>query len=242
MASDESASSVPATDLTVNQRIFIIQCYYKGGEKTRHALRCLQLRHGARNENLATIQAIVDLFESTGSVLEPAESITVDAKAVKFEKEEVDMDMPKVEGEIETVFVKADEEIILMNLENESKVDEVMPAIEPLPPPESPHIKKEKPPTVTDAPVTEKPRHIRKKVQKECPDCGKLCRRLLDHRRVYHPSSTQKYICKECGTECPTFDSLRYHRKSHLDPVICEFCSMSCLDEIALRRHQLVSM
>lgn len=46
---------------TLTQKIFVIKCYYVGGESARHALKCMMKRYGKHfdQHNLDSIQQII---------------------------------------------------------------------------------------------------------------------------------------------------------------------------------------
>lgn len=239
--------------LSLSQKIYIVKCYYIGGESIRFALDAIEEQFGIKstNHNVKLISKIVTYFEKFGSILAPFQcskmtttlpigskslpavpQFTVQETEIAFEKSEIidfadplPLDYPAEEEMASAETSQTSEPLPTVTFEHVRGCDD-SPDISHQQTDMDETTRTASPRSCNNTPIT-------------CKDCGKVSKNLKNHNahKVVH-SSAKPYKCSECPMAFTRSQGLVRHSRTHNGekPYICKICGSSFT---AYMTHQL---
>lgn len=243
--------------LGLSQKIYIIKCYYMGGESTRYVLDALEQQFNITSNscNVKMISEIVLHFEATGSVQAPFQySKTLEPLCQRRPPPllVVTPDVVESEGESEEILESLNEEAFFISGSNEEEAavdddclnedinDEVLSSESGEVPPDWEEGEDNNQNTIQNEPreVNDQPQLVT--MNYLCPDCGRVSKSLksfLSHQLVH--SADRPFACPDCPMKFVRSQGLKRHRRTHTGekPYVCSICSASFSAHMSHQMH-----
>lgn len=224
---------------TLTQKIFVVKCYYKGGESVRQVLGCLQRRFGKMfgEENVEAILQIILMFETAGSIVDRVELIEpLNApkhlkESDEFEEEITETAVMELSGGEST---ESEEEL------EEEDISQTSTTNDNLSDAPSSSATKQQPKAKEAQNPTDLPDNNRL-----CPECGETyhSKDFRKHQKTHTKPTT--YECDVCHKVLQSKYNLMNHLKIHRElrteeQYICEICAKAFKTSYQLNKHQVV--